>query len=387
MLRTLPDRIAAESWILICCVASVLLLSSQSGASLLTYVLALLVLASPARWADVGGSRLFWLIAITLFYFALSALWSEPFSWRDVMSVWVRALLIFCFVVAFAEVQLRGIISLWLRRGVAAVGLVAMVAAIAVYLWTNPSDGRLNGLGQLDTHVVAALVFGVVMIFALQVCLRDSMPWKIVGGIALLAGAAAVIASDSRNAWVSVSVGLSVLALAESTSDRQRFVASLAAVALLLGVAVIALIMDAESRALVMPRGTSFRPEIWSEAIARLSEGNYWLGLGAYTSDDFFIQGIVFHHPHSLYLASLYQGGLIGLVLFLMLIGSTLSVLFDHYDQPDAKLGLAVLGIALPAFMLDGYELLDKIGSTWLLFWLPVAIALGLSWTRRLRAL
>ncbi len=386
MLKTLPDRIAAESWILICCVASVLLLSSQSGASLLTYVLALLVLAAPARWADVGGSRLFWLIAVTLLYFALSALWSDPFSWREVMSVWVRALLIFCFVVAFSEVQLRGIISLWLRRGIAVVGLIAMLAAIAVYLWTNPPDGRLNGLGQLDTHVVAALVFGVVMMFALQVCLRDSLPWKIAGGVALLAGAVAVVASDSRNAWVSVAIGLSVLALAESTSDRQRFVASLAAVGLLLGVVALALFIDADSRALLLPRGTSFRPEIWSEAITRLSEGNYWLGLGAYTSDDFLIDGIVFNHPHSLYVASLYQGGLVGLALLLLLIGSTVSVLFSHYDEPDAKLGLAVLGVALPAFVLDGYELLDKIGSTWLLLWLPVAIALGLSWTRRLRA-
>ncbi len=177
------DRIEAMSWLLIACFASVLLLSSQSGASFLTYVLGITVIVSVRQWADVRASALFWLVSVTLAYFAMSVFWSEPFSWRAVLSNFVRALLIFCFVVAFAEVQLRGIIGLWLRRGFVAVGLIAILAAAVVFVATDPPDGRLNGLGQLDTHVIAALVFGVVVVCALQVLLRDAGVWK---GLALV---------------------------------------------------------------------------------------------------------------------------------------------------------------------------------------------------------
>ena len=94
-----------------------------------------------------------------------------------------RALLIFCFVVAFAEVQLRGIIQVWLRRGIVAVGTAAILAAIVVFFITDPADGRLNGLGQLDTHVIGALVFGIVVVFGLQVFLRETSAWRWFGAL------------------------------------------------------------------------------------------------------------------------------------------------------------------------------------------------------------
>ncbi len=184
---------------------------------------------------------------------------------------------------------------------------------------------------------------------------------------------------------MSVAIGSAVLIVLEITSDRQRFLASISSVGLVLGVIALALFLDESTKSLLLPRGASFRPEIWNEALARIGESNYWIGLGVATSDDFLIDGLQFNHPHNLYIASLYQGGIIGLVLFLLVIGRTVSILFAHYEQADAKLGMGILGVALPAFMLDGYELLDKIGSTWLLFWFPVAIALGLSWTRQFR--
>jgi O-antigen ligase len=83
-----------------------------------------------------------------------------------------------------------------------------------------------------------------------------------------------------------------------------------------------------------------------------------------------------------MYLAVLFQGGIVGVLLFGSLLLATLKALLENYDQPDAKLALGILTIALTAYMLDGHELIDKIGSTWFLIWLPVAIALGLRWNR-----
>lgn len=71
------------------------------------------------------------------------------------------------------------------------------------------------------------------------------------------------------------------------------------------------------------------------------------------------------------------------LVGFLVLIVWVLGLLLRWYEQSEAKLALGILGIALPAYLLDGHELIDKVGSTWFLFWLPVATALGFAWRQR----
>ena len=62
----------------------------------------------------------------------------------------------------------------------------------------------------------------------------------------------------------------------------------------------------------------------------------------------------------------------------LLVVASTLNALLRHHARPEAKLGLAICALALPGYLLDGYELVDKIGWTWLLFWLPVAIGIAL---------
>jgi hypothetical protein len=41
---------------------------------------------------------------------------------------------------------------------------------------------------------------------------------------------------------------------------------------------------------------------------------------------------------------------------------------------------MGILAIALPSYLLDGHEIVDKVGETWFLFWLPVAISLALRW-------
>ena len=112
------------------------------------------------EWNDVFSQRLFWLILALVSYLVLTAFWSDPFTWRGLLTIVSRALLVVLFVVAFAECQLRGQVQRWLGRTMAVVGSGATLAAIIVFFVTDPEDGRLNGLGQLDTHVIAALVYG-----------------------------------------------------------------------------------------------------------------------------------------------------------------------------------------------------------------------------------
>jgi O-antigen ligase len=386
-LRLWPrDQIEFLGALIVACFAAVLLLTSQSGASVLTYLLTLVILFRVLQWTDIAKTGFFLLIAVLLLYLSLSVFWSNEWTVRDFGSHFVRFLLVCAFVIAVAEVRLRGQIQRWLRRTMTIVGGGAICAAVINHLVWPPVDGRLNGLGQLDTHVIAALVYGIVSVLALQVVLREQGTfWRVCGMITIVLAAYAIWSSDSRNAWVSVVFGLAILLLAEKLADRQRFITSVLSVALLGGAVLVALFAVDETRAMLLPRGTSFRPEIWDQAMARILDGHLLFGLGINTPNDFDLGVTQILHPHNLYLSVMYQGGLVGLLLFVAVLWKTVGELLRHYEEPDAKLALGILSVALPAYLLDGHELLDKIGSTWFLIWLPVAIAVGLRWSRSLR--
>ena len=380
------DRIQLNSVLIVLSFVSVLALSSQSAASYSSYVLAIAMLATARQWSDVFAVPLFWLILGLVVYLCSSAFWSQPFLLRDVLSVWVRGLLVTLFVVAFAECQLRGQLQSWLGKALAVVGSLAIGAAILNYLWTQPEDGRLNGLGQLDTHIIAALVFCVVLIFVLDVLTADrSRGWRLVGAVCGLAAVSAIYLSDSRNAWVSGVIGVVVFIAAHRVGDVWRFCASVVAVMVVLSALILGLALDERSRDLVLPRGDSFRPDIWASTIDRIAADGLLFGLGINSSDNVWLDGLEFLHPHNLYLSVTFQGGLFGLAMFLWLIGWVVVMLIRNYDHREAKLGLGILGVALPAYLLDGHELVDKVGSTWFLFWLPVSIALGFRWTENAR--
>ena len=284
-------------------------------------------------------------------------------------------------MIAVAECQLRGELQRWMATVLTIVGVLTVSASLVVYFVTDPIDGRLNGLGQLDTHVIAALVYGVILLFVLRFTFQSSIPIsKVAGCLIALVVAVAVAYSDSRNAWVSVALGVLVMLLAYTVRDNRQFVACVVIGGLILAALLLVGAYSDPFREFLFPRGDSFRIVIWTEALHRL-DGQLLGGLGILTSDDITVNGIVFQHPHSMYLAMLYQGGLIALALYLAMLCWTLSILVRHYYHEDAKLALGILSIALSAHLLDGHELVDKVGASWFLIWLPVAMAVGLSWS------
>jgi len=347
---------------------------------MVTYVLCLVMLATIAHWNDVFRCPMVWPIAALLLYLPLTSFWSTPFEWRDLGSQVVRALLTFTFVVAFAECQLRGKVQAGLGQVLGAVGALVAVLTLTLFLIESPEDGRLNGLGQLDTSVVAALVFGATFVFVVHgLFLTEHRGWRVLGLLCLVPLGVAVAWSDSRNAWVSVSFGAMVIVLAHVSASRRQF----AAWAMLFGgLGLLVLYWVATTNELgdsLLPRGDSYRPLIWQATLARVQESP-WFGLGILTEDAVVGASHTFAHPHNLYLSVLFQGGAFGLALFVWLLLRTLREIWLNFGHPDAKLAIGTLALALPSYMLDGHELLDKVSDTWFLVWMPVALALGLRW-------
>lgn len=381
------DRIQWTAALLVASFFAVLLLSSQSRASYPTYVLTLLMLATFAQWRDVLRLSLLRWVLILLSWLSLSVFWSEIFVFREAVSIWSRSLFIIFFVVALAECLQRGQLQAWLGWGLTVVGALAVVAAIVNFYVTSPEDGRLNGLGQLDTHVVAALVYGVVLLFVVRTVQTTNRAVLRYPAIAIgIAVVLAVFLSDSRNAWVSVTAGVAIYLFALRCADPKQFIASVVSLVL---IATLAFSVASTSDVFVdflLPRGDSFRITIWSSTLERIGMDSFLFGRGILTNDDVTAGGIVFSHPHNMYLALLHQGGLVALILFGFVLAKAFSVLLQFYEEPDAKFALGLFAMSLSSYLLDGHELVDKVGDTWFLFWLPIGISLGISWKTALAA-
>lgn len=381
------DRIRLNALLIVLCFAGVLMLESQSAASYPAYLLAIAMLVRFRRWAGVFAVPLMWAVAALPAYLVLTSLWSEGSQPGDALSMLSRAAQVLLFAVAFAECQMHGDLRRWLGRTLAVAGVLAALAGIGLFLMEHSENGRLIGLGQLDNNVVAALIFGVVLILITGEALYEpGVHWRRFGALGIVVIAAAVVLSDSRNGQIGAVLGVGTLLIAHRVADRHRFAAAVLGLGVILVALLAALITNESTRTLVLPRGDSFRPAIWLATLSAVADGGLWFGRGILTDDTLVTAAGEFPHPHNMYLSVLFQGGLVGVALFAALIAAVVRILFNHYGHRDAKLALGILGLALPAWLLDGHELIDKVGMTWFLFWLPVAISLGLAWMGRLDA-
>jgi len=374
------DRLTWVAALIVLIFSSVLMLESQSAASYGSYLLALVMLISLPRWIDVRSCDLFWFAVILLVYLAVSTLWSDELHARSVLSVCVRVVLTLLFVVAIAESQLRGLMQNALGVALSVVGLIAACAAFLVHYLDPPPDGRLMGLGQLDNNVIAGLVFAVACLFAMRHAIVSGNPvWNKIGWFAVVILSLAVFATGSRGAIGSFAVGVAVYWSARWTQKPTQFFSLVLPMAVVVGT--IGLVLTQTTMVDVLfPRGDSFRLEIWEAAITKTIQGGPVFGLGILTPDDFQVGGQTILHPHSLYVSVFFQGGVVGLILLTGLIARASWVLLSNFSDADAKFGLAIFAIALTAYLFDEHELVDKVGSTWFLFWLPVGFAMGLQW-------
>jgi O-antigen ligase len=382
---TTLDRVVA--FLAVLSLLCVFLLPSQSGASFPTYLLALVVLGGGRdRWRDFFEARILSVLLISLLvYFSSSVWWSDGYSLRGAFSVYTRCLLIVAFIAAIAT-SLRRFPDLtqWLSRSLAVgAGIAAAAALIAFYL--NPTwDGRLAGLGQLRNSVVAGLAFGIGLVLALGVLLSSGSVWRATGAVCAVLLGIAVFATGSRNAYLSGAIGAWVLLLTSCARQSPRLLFWFAVPLVGLAAVVALLAANPAWTDALFPRGDSFRLEIWQAEWRRLVAQGPWFGLGILVRDDVVLQGRGFSHPHSLYLASALQGGLVGLLLLLAVLLYAGSILYRARRLQAARLGAALLATGVSAYLFDGWELIDKVSLSWLLIWVPVAIAMGVGATSKM---
>ncbi|MBD3645980.1 MAG: O-antigen ligase family protein [Pseudomonadales bacterium] len=127
----------------------------------------------------------------------------------------------------------------------------------------------------------------------------------------------------------------------------------------------------------LLRRSTSFRPEIWSTFWNKIITGNTLFGAGANAGSEIQPGPYVFDHPHNIYVATLYYGGVIGLLLLLAMLAFAIYGALQLRDPSQRNLILTCLTFSLIALAFDGDRLLVKVDYSWVLFWLPLAMVLS----------
>lgn len=355
------------------------MLESGSANSFSTYLLTLGVLAMIVLHRDVLR-ELDWpltsLVGVFLGYLALSAAWSDSGDASGKLLGHGLLVLGFCLSIFIAIKRYR-----WFAYWLVLLTILAAVISCGYSLYLHYvlddyqplPEPRLFAMGRLSNPVVSAFSYGFATILCCYMAMtRQRWVARLVFAEIALLFLGAIVLTGSRGAWPALAVGLSAGMLVQYPGNRKYQLLGIAGSVMLLGTIMLVFL----GPELIMKRALSLRPDIWLEFIGRTLAGNPLIGAGMTSDTTFQHPAQLVDHPHSVYVATFYYGGVIGLLLLLLLIARSLDSIW-RLDNPQHKLlATMVIGFGLTAILLDGNELLTKVNFLWLVFWLPVGLAL-----------
>ncbi|MGH8389139.1 MAG: O-antigen ligase family protein [Pseudomonas sp.] len=252
-------------------------------------------------------------------------------------------------------------------------GFFALASWIYFYeVFAQPFNGRLIAIGLWDTAIMAAHAVGALLIlgvFTLQT--RRLSAWAMVSLLIPALGYAFFLGfSQTRGVWIGLLACLLMMGLARPSRMGAGLIVLVA-----VGLASIAVIKPE----ILLQRGVSYRPELWSGGV-KLMRDHWMMGLGFH---EYLIPvpsiGENFKHPHNLFLDIGVRLGVPGLLLFGWL---WLTVGWRGWvtrAQPLGQVLLALWVFSGTSLLTDGIGLWLKPNADWLITWLPIALSIVLA--------
>ena len=290
------------------------------------------------------------------------------------------AALILTFLLGFyfAAIQFEWFVPSFLIVTVGS-ALVSSLMSSSFYFFLDYQpliEKRLFAMGRLNNPVISALSYGSALCLCLSsIAISKERGLRIIVGLVFVALLLAILLTGTRGAWIGLFAAMvCVLFLREWNSRKQlAFSLSILCAAPVVLVAGLAYFDFADA---ILARSFSFRPEIWTATLGEWREAGLLFGAGIHSVIDLRIPPNNFHHPHSIYLSTLYYGGILGLFLFVALILKVLTVLVRSSATNEAKYALPLLVFGLVTLTFDGDKIIEKVNFLWLCFWLPIALGL-----------
>jgi len=250
--------------------------------------------------------------------------------------------------------------------------LVAVAALISLVLWyRDPAAGpRLIGIGILENPNPSGYVYAVFAVMNLAYVLEgQGRPWlRALHALAVLSLCIFVLFTYSRGALLALAAACLVFFVVRRTRNTMIFL-------VVLGTTILVVHYYFPQVYAYLGRGIGVRPDIWRTVLARITEAPVW-GHGYLTDQFVQIRGAELF-AHNAYLASLRDGGVVGGLLMLAMLGMACFQAWRVGRASGDYRYLALLALALVCMTFDTDRLLTRPRELWLVLWWPLALVLS----------
>ncbi|MEN0108136.1 MAG: O-antigen ligase family protein [Pseudomonas sp.] len=324
-----------------------------------------LVLLLQPRWLTtlrpIGLVRLFLLFAA---YMLLSLAWSD--STDSLLGLSKRPLYIALLFATVVMLSHRAPTRLIQASNAAAwVAVAAALLSIARY-WAGDDHQRLPGYGALYNPLLSAHVYGFFAAYWLCRWYRQANAWHWPSLLALGVLGALLLLTGSRTPLMALAACLLWLGLLHWRRRLWLFVP---------GAVLMVLAWQLLPTEGVLSRGLSYRPAIWAE-VWRQMDGHLLVGHGLGSPQVFKVAGLpeALADTHNMELGVLFEGGLLGLGLWLLLYGHALVYAWRQRQRTEVLMASTLVVFGLVAGFTEGSAFFSRPKEHWFLLWIPLAL-------------
>jgi len=240
-------------------------------------------------------------------------------------------------------------------------------------------NARLSGFGQLKNSIMASSVYGIVAIVCTYIFQQQrTVKMKLLYLGMLLVLLLYMLFTQSRGPLLACGVTILAWSLIGGFSYKEGDHGhrnNLLLLLLIISAAIAAMfILYPDFFKTHIFRGTSYRQEIWGQSLLQAKNAPFF-GHGL-TADTLMIMsdGAKILHHHSVYMTTLFYGGIVGLLLLIALVGSAIWQGLTRIEKPQKCFLTCMLLYGIICMVTDGNTLIRHPKPIWLFFWFPIAL-------------
>lgn len=340
----------------------------------------ILIFRKKVAFPSFFSSRTFLLSTIFLVYMFSALFWADNYELSDISKNGRRVLYILIFLgVTMHLIQVH---PNFLQRLLLLLCWTAAITAIGYIMFFYSQhpfpSSRLGGYGLLYNPIEASSIYGMVFVVCVYVLGQQrSVKMRLLYWGILPALFSYILLAQSRGPLLALAVTIfawQVLAwlLHEGGKDNHRN--RLLVVLLLIFAASVASFVYYPEFFKSFFLRESYRLETWGKVLVRVTDAPFFgHGLNA-DSQTIMSDGFVMLHPHSIYLATLYYGGIVGLFLLVALIGLAIWQGVARIGKPQSFLLTCMVMFGALCMVTDGKTLIQHPKPFWIFFWFPIAL-------------
>jgi len=315
---------------------------------------------------DIFASRLLFVWMAYILFMGLSPVWGNGFSWDGFLIVVWHVILVVSFIIitVFMKLKFADEVTQLLK---ALVWVAVAVAALSIFLFysNNPFPAaRLEPFGRMNHPILAGCVYGFFALLSMSFfCNRRTNKPNIRYLLSAIFLVSTVLLTQSRTPLVAL-IFSGFFFLKKNVSTIFVFLAASA----------VTLFWPQLWDGLL--RGTSYRPSIWLQTLKDSME-HILFGVGYMSNPTVFVDENVFAHAHNAYLATLRDGGIIGIVLFVVALAATAQQAFRLDKIYNSVWHGPMIVYAMVCMIFDFDRIITRPKELWVFFWLPVALVIA----------